>query len=272
MSRTEEYADYVNQFEIDVDQFALMIKQRISDFLRTPEQAQQLVQLLSQVDWDKSITRERQPIPYKDWLVRNLKQSLSDDAFAENKHWRKKKCICHKCNRFDRSGNMKEWYSSDIKPILLCSKCWQAEHDQRVCTCLNCGQIYLPTPYGRYATRTSSLLCSDCYTPELSAQAQRLSHHLQRAREANTEASLTIPQWHKTLEHFNSKCAYCGGDYECIEHFVPISRGGGTTKDNCVPSCNICNLIKSDWFPQSDIKPPLAQVSIDLVKNYLWAA
>ncbi len=45
-----------------------------------------------------------------------------------------------------------------------------------------------------------------------------------------------------TLSYFNNKCAYCEvGDYEQIEHFIPIRLGGKTDIFNCVPTCRKCN-------------------------------
>jgi 5-methylcytosine-specific restriction endonuclease McrA len=34
--------------------------------------------------------------------------------------------------------------------------------------------------------------------------------------------------------------------YKIKEHFVPASKGGKSTKDNIVNSCQICNYIKRD--------------------------
>jgi hypothetical protein len=47
-------------------------------------------------------------------------------------------------------------------------------------------------------------------------------------------------QW---LEYFDHKCAYCGGEYEVIEHYLPIYKAG-TTGSNCVPACLHCNIMK----------------------------
>lgn len=71
-----------------------------------------------------------------------------------------------------------------------------------------------------------------------------------RAKKLNLPCSLTLREWHKTIEDFHSKCAYClKSDYECLEHFVPIVLGGGTTKGNCVPACKPCNTRKKDRHP-----------------------
>jgi HNH endonuclease len=71
-----------------------------------------------------------------------------------------------------------------------------------------------------------------------------LEDELTRARKSNLVADLTMGQWIQTLKHFDYSCAYCGGRYEVLEHYLPIVRGGGTTQSNCVPACQRCNIQK----------------------------
>ena len=52
---------------------------------------------------------------------------------------------------------------------------------------------------------------------------------------------LTMEQWLETLEYFNYKCAYCGGPFEVLEHYLAEA---GTTVSNCVPACFSCNVMK----------------------------
>jgi hypothetical protein len=52
-----------------------------------------------------------------------------------------------------------------------------------------------------------------------------------------------MEQWIETLEYFDYTCAYCGGDYEVLEHYLPIYKAG-TTASNCVPACLHCNIMK----------------------------
>lgn len=74
--------------------------------------------------------------------------------------------------------------------------------------------------------------------------------HNKRASTIALPATLTFEQWKQTLKDFDNKCAYCpDGDYEVLEHFIPLIFGGGTTEYNCVPACNSCNSIKSDQHP-----------------------
>jgi 5-methylcytosine-specific restriction endonuclease McrA len=52
-----------------------------------------------------------------------------------------------------------------------------------------------------------------------------------------------------------------------VEHFIPISHGGGTTADNCVPACSACNFKKHAYLPRYVIDIPKADM--DRVQKYL---
>jgi 5-methylcytosine-specific restriction endonuclease McrA len=79
----------------------------------------------------------------------------------------------------------------------------------------------------------------------------RVIYHCQRAEKLGLPATLTLEQWLDTLNHFNRKCAYCQGSYTVLEHFIPLNYPVGTTKQNCVPSCNKCNGIKGPYHPEA---------------------
>lgn len=70
------------------------------------------------------------------------------------------------------------------------------------------------------------------------------------ARAAGAVGSLTLNQWLHVLNAFEWRCAYCpDGPYQALEHVIPISRGGDTSADNCVPACTPCNAAKKDRHP-----------------------
>jgi 5-methylcytosine-specific restriction endonuclease McrA len=70
-----------------------------------------------------------------------------------------------------------------------------------------------------------------------------------RARSRNLAASLTLEEWSQTLIDFDNSCAYCGGPYYGIDHFYPLSGGGGSVAWNCVPCCQTCNELKGSTHP-----------------------
>lgn len=51
----------------------------------------------------------------------------------------------------------------------------------------------------------------------------------------------------------NGLCHYCGKKYPykqlTMDHLVPLSRGGRSTRDNLVPSCKSCNNKKKVMLP-----------------------
>jgi len=48
-------------------------------------------------------------------------------------------------------------------------------------------------------------------------------------------------------------CHYCGGEFTAsdltMDHLVPLSRGGKSTRGNVVPSCKKCNNKKKYYTP-----------------------
>lgn len=87
-------------------------------------------------------------------------------------------------------------------------------------------------------------------------KALNIRGQIRRAKKRELPHTLTIKQWEETKEHFNDSCAYCGvtesehkNQFEQVlhqEHIIPLSGGGGYTKDNIIPSCHKCNSSKGD--------------------------
>lgn len=82
-----------------------------------------------------------------------------------------------------------------------------------------------------------------------------MNRQIRRHRNKLVLTTLTPEQWKNCINHFEGKCCYCGSSEELQqEHFVPLSKGGGYTKDNILPSCGTCNAKKynlsfADWYP-----------------------
>jgi len=73
-----------------------------------------------------------------------------------------------------------------------------------------------------------------------------LSTERRKARE------LRKSQWWKR-KLAKGKCHYCGKSFSpaalTMDHIVPLSRGGKSTKGNLVPSCKECNTQKKYLLP-----------------------
>ena len=52
------------------------------------------------------------------------------------------------------------------------------------------------------------------------------------------------------IEKYGDSCVYCQSSFEHIDHYVPLSKGGSHTLDNVRPSCEQCNLEKSNKLPE----------------------
>lgn len=73
--------------------------------------------------------------------------------------------------------------------------------------------------------------------------------HYRRARRAREAEALNIPytrlQLSERMSMFGDRCAYCGGDFEHIDHAIPLARGGPHILANLRPACSTCNLSKN---------------------------
>jgi len=45
-------------------------------------------------------------------------------------------------------------------------------------------------------------------------------------------------------------CAYCGDYASCVDHVMPVSRGGPNIIDNFVLACDHCNRVKKGFLKQ----------------------
>ena len=71
-----------------------------------------------------------------------------------------------------------------------------------------------------------------------------------RARKAALINDLTQEQWFGLLADFDGVCAYCQENKATeMDHFYPLSKGGGTTVSNIVPACKPCNKSKYNHDP-----------------------
>lgn len=81
------------------------------------------------------------------------------------------------------------------------------------------------------------------------------AHHSDEAdlkRERQKARDLRGSQWWKRRLS-RGACHYCGRPFSAkeltMDHVVPVSRGGKTTKGNVVPCCKECNNAKKQLLP-----------------------
>ena len=79
---------------------------------------------------------------------------------------------------------------------------------------------------------------------------------------------LRVRRWRKSLHTFTGEsCIYCGHTSESIDHVLPLSRGGLSITENCVPTCLSCNGQKSDtnafeWYRRQRFYDPRRAMAI----------
>lgn len=69
-------------------------------------------------------------------------------------------------------------------------------------------------------------------------------------------------RWRRSLHMLTGRrCLYCGVPSQSIDHVTPLSRGGQSTTENCVPACLSCNGKKGDtdvflWYRSQPFYDP----------------
>ena len=88
----------------------------------------------------------------------------------------------------------------------------------------------------------------------MKAHKEQMNHYgaIHRSRKQQLPSTLTRKDWQEILFENNHQCFYCGisGVILHKEHKIPVSRGGGFTRDNIVPACGSCNSQKSFRTPE----------------------
>jgi len=89
-----------------------------------------------------------------------------------------------------------------------------------------------------------------------------------RAFEAGLKSTFTKQQWEFAKNYFGERCAYCGEDKKLQQnHFISIMKGGNYSSDNIIPSCQRCNVSKSNkdyftWFRKQSYFSELRNLKI----------
>lgn len=67
-----------------------------------------------------------------------------------------------------------------------------------------------------------------------------------RVRSAHYRPTAPLPPAiiESILAYYGRQCVYCGGDFQELDHLVPLSRGGEHCVDNIAPACQSCNRSK----------------------------
>jgi 5-methylcytosine-specific restriction endonuclease McrA len=175
----------------------------------------------------------------EDWSTL-LAEKQRLDALAEEEY-QSKMFRCGSCSAYFQRRELATVPGWHIEA--QCKECTKKIWENHSYTCLVCGQKYVSVN----AHAQDMEICIPC--EQQNSYLKRIRSQHSRAYIAGNEATLTIKEWLNACNYFNSKCAYCRVKAGHIEHYLPISLGGGTTALNCIPACGRCNRIKKDKHP-----------------------
>ncbi len=233
---------------------------------------------VAEVDyWITGITQRLNDV---NWAEELQKKKVLQRAWAEARKMREEEYCnelvqCTECNRMVHRGDCKrldQIPKSRYMFSLFCLDCaerlleeYNARQNQTFENiCQACGLIYESKHYDN-----DFRLCASCNSPFTGKELKRIRNQLRRAHNAGLEATLTLSQWLKTIDDFSGLCAYCQlQPFTQMEHFVPLSAGGGTTVGNCIPVCAECNSRKSRRHPY-ETPLPFRELHVARVQAYL---
>lgn len=219
--------------------------------IQTPEEISSLLKRMLSIDWAGYLASLKVALqPY-----RNDVESV-EIAYIQKSEEAAAICpfVCNRCGGITVGGTACH-VAIDEKKVLgdICKCCAQYVLDHYAFDCGLCGSSYLRLPESYHTGAFDVGVCKSCKTQH-QKENSRLSANLNRTTKANLPSTLTLSEWLAILDAHDHSCAYCGGDFEAIEHVIPVAQGGGTTSDNCVPTCKSCNSKKHARTPaQADM-------------------
>lgn len=73
-----------------------------------------------------------------------------------------------------------------------------------------------------------------------------------RDRVRGNEQEFSISDWDNVQDVFGRRCAYCDRNQKLsMDHFIPVTKSGGTVVGNIIPACKSCNSTKHNKHPKS---------------------
>jgi 5-methylcytosine-specific restriction endonuclease McrA len=175
------------------------------------------------------------------WLIENIFRLDKRDKL-EKEH------LCELCHKKGFGKSMIQLTRDNIPAVLIGYyhvRCAEQVFQEYQKVCHWCGDQYTE----RFVDGQGGL-CEKCNTGQLNTEYWRLRKSSMRTIDAGLPTTLTLREWIQTLNDFGWSCAYCGHKpFKEIDHFIPIFSGGGTTRNNCVPTCSYCNHHKKDRSP-----------------------
>ena len=144
------------------------------------------------------------------------RKAHSKEASDYNKNYQQE-------NKEELAAKHKDYIKKTRSKTSLRQHNWYKENQELTKERTRVAKLNNPLRYQNYANRR---------------RAQKISSHVE-----NFDSN------HIILKYGN-KCCYCGGKFEHIDHYMPLSKGGGHTLENVRPACRNCNLTKNNKTPE----------------------
>lgn len=200
-----------------------------------------------------------------DWAPHFAQARVNQEAF--DAYWRDYWRTPRRCSRCGKMGTRRDVTSIEglASAGSFCAACAEVVKISYRRNCLYCGKEYTA-----YAVNEYPSLCRECWREEWEGEARRVALQLERAKKSQVAATLNLKQWLATLDFCAWRCAFCGGPFEAMDHYVPIRHGGGTVWSNCLPICKRDNTRKGDVHPDSGALSLLFSPSVlERIAGYL---
>jgi HNH endonuclease len=181
----------------------------------------------------------RQEVQWEPYLQRAARRRAELEA-ANLALW-ERLVPCDRCGKELPLGEASKHSVGFSHYCALCCEIVRASYQRH---CMYCGKTYSVGGIHDYPGRGLA-----CWRADWAKEARRLYVPIERANKAGVPATLKLQQWLKTLDYFEWRCAFCGGPFEAMDHFVPIELGGGTEWFNCLPICRRDNTRKKNRHP-----------------------
>ena len=211
------------------------VLESIAGVLTGPEDLPAFIEVLEQTDWPEVFAR------VAEMRARRL-------AKLEASYAHLPPATCSECGRafFGEDADQLLPIPGTPSSRLYCDECRPAMVENYRRTCALCHNDYMNrTPLGNCVN-----LCKGCWTEARAREAHRVAAHNERARGLSLPATLHLAEWLTAIEAFQGMCAYCGQvPFNEMDHYFPLSAGGGTCSDNVLPICQGCNSKKGRGLP-----------------------
>lgn len=169
--------------------------------------------------------------------------------------WGHKEQLCYQCAKVFHRNEMAR-ATIDDRQGWYCYDCAYGVVDVARVICPSCRNYHLDQ---------RNEFCEECWGLDTTRRIVRQVHS-ETIRTGNTEQdNLTMLAWFDTLRYYGFRCVYCAEVYTDLDHYIPFSRGGATSVDNCVPACGECNSSKHATMPRDFLLPDDA----DEIEAYL---